>query len=953
MPPPLAQASAAPRSLVPEKPFAPQAFLHRGVVLASAFLVDPALLGLREARRRIIDTWTPGATVHRVGIALLIRLPAPRWIDCARAPGLPLLPLGEARQDCAPTALAALPLTKEELARISPLSPDAVVQMRHGALTVERHDDADIEDPASYLDLSRFEAIPVTPLGAPPPLASIVATHAPADTRALFGVEDPPEELTALLESLQNELARRERRAAESSSRAGGAGAFGAGSRALSLFRALLLAFASLFSFLADVARALLPPRARPTPSGSSRDLPSPPAPAKASSFADRVAKSLRHWLVSLLIRARLSRIIGRKQAEYVQRMMEMFERGDLTEALRHAIPLGGKDGLPASPALGVPSARADLRISLGSAVSSSALLLGGDLWDQLQRLYRAAFERLSGEGRIEEAAFILAELLQSSEEAVAFLERHGRTRAAAELAEARELPPGLVVRQWFLAGERARAVRIARRFRAFSDALLRLKGHPEEPELRCLWAEELAETGNYAAAVEVIWPIAGEQKRAAAWIEAAIEQGGEPAARMLVRKIALLPETFHTVRAQVLALLRDRTPNAPTDRRAFANALLHGPRTPATEVLARPAARALVEDGARFGDSITQTLVSQLAAFSGDDALRIDLPTWPAVVRPWLRSLDTKRSIAIDAADTGTLPVFDAAYLPNGQIALALGEAGVRVLRRRPDDAFFHLDQPAHHLVVADRGDRALALASRDEAFRVARLDLIGRRTEVWCEAIVTAFAPDFDGAEWVVADSNRLLSIDAADPRFEALRAFPLDGHAFRIARSPSACAVFAEDRAERGGLWLRFELPEWTLRARKPCPLTEPDFKLGQGFGLHTNAVASLAGPARLTLRWSNEADTERRLDLATFADPPLSPSSIELCPGWVACAFHAKAGVVVRLFDDIELKERATITLGGARNVCLRLWNETLTVGDDRGRVLVIELAHGSVIRSIRT
>jgi hypothetical protein len=71
------------------------------------------------------------------------------------------------------------------------------------------------------------------------------------------------------------------------------------------------------------------------------------------------------------------------------------------------------------------------------------------------------------------------------------------------------------------------------------------------------------------------------------------------------------------------------------------------------------------------------------------------------------------------------------------------------------------------------------------------------------------------------------------------------------------------------------------------------------------------------------------------------------------GWVACAFQEKAGVVVRLFDQAELKERATITLAGARHVCLRLRDETLTVGDDRGRALVLELAYGSVIRSIRT
>ena len=58
------------------------------------------------------------------------------------------------------------------------------------------------------------------------------------------------------------------------------------------------------------------------------------------------------------------------------------------------------------------------------------------------------------------------------------------------------------------------------------------------------------------------------------------------------------------------------------------------------------------------------------------------------------------------------------------------------------------------------------------------------------------------------------------------------------------------------------------------------------------------------------------------------------------------------MVVRLFDEESLTVRALITLGGATRACLSLGAETLTVGDDRGRVLVIELEHGSVIRSLR-
>ncbi len=75
-----------------------------------------------------------------------------------------------------------------------------------------------------------------------------------------------------------------------------------------------------------------------------------------------------------------------------------------------------------------------------------------------------------------EEAAFFLAEILNEAERAVSYLEKHGRWKLAAELAEARKLAVGLVVRQWFLAGDVKRAVAIAVREGAFDDAILRLQ---------------------------------------------------------------------------------------------------------------------------------------------------------------------------------------------------------------------------------------------------------------------------------------------------------------------------------------------------------------------------------------------------------------------------------------------------------------------------------------------
>ncbi len=71
---------------------------------------------------------------------------------------------------------------------------------------------------------------------------------------------------------------------------------------------------------------------------------------------------------------ASLSSFLGRRHATYIQSMIEMFEQGDLREALRYAIPLGSEvaetlRGLP----LRIPSPRRDLSMKPDSKPSWTA----------------------------------------------------------------------------------------------------------------------------------------------------------------------------------------------------------------------------------------------------------------------------------------------------------------------------------------------------------------------------------------------------------------------------------------------------------------------------------------------------------------------------------------------------------------------------------------------------
>src|SRR5262249_14744629 len=147
-----------------------------------------------------------------------------------------------------------------------------------------------------------------------------------------------------------------------------------------------------------------------------------------------------------------------------------------------------------------VPGRRTSLSINPLRAPAQSTWAMGPQVYGYLRKLYRQAFEWLEGQGRIEEAAFVLTELLASHAEAVSFLEKHGRLRLAAEIAEAKGLSPAMAIRLWWLAKERKRAISLALRTGEFERAIQHLSGsHPEEAAaLRTVWADRLAAAGKY-----------------------------------------------------------------------------------------------------------------------------------------------------------------------------------------------------------------------------------------------------------------------------------------------------------------------------------------------------------------------------------------------------------------------------------------------------------------------
>ena len=84
----------------------------------------------------------------------------------------------------------------------------------------------------------------------------------------------------------------------------------------------------------------------------------------------------------------------------------------------------------------------------------------------------------------------------------------------------------------------------------------------------------------------------------------------------------------------------------------------------------------------------------------------------------------------------------------------------------------------------------------------------------------------------------------------------------------------------------------------------------------------------------------------------ADPPSVRFTPAITEGWLAVPICTAAGIEVHLISSGDLQTRAGVLLAGASRLALRLTPQDLTLADDRGRYLVLDLSQGRVLRSGR-
>lgn len=601
--------------------------LFRGSVLADGLLVDTDMVPLALARHRLLASCGQdhGARVFAGEGFLLALWSAPQRHDCAHAGGSLLVRIGG--------LWTPVPLDEDELRALDG-GGEHLLRYRAGATQLLPLAQLTVEDPASWLELDSLVPLEVSPLGAraSEPAALLQAPTKPLRDALAFQLSDDGEQA---LQALHD-------------SASGGSSSWWGAWRAAAaeLRRSVSRTLAGLLRPRTSAANATAG-RARPT---NGHGTASSTSPADSHALAEhhdpgaqlvpaswwrRLRANARHLAARALLSTRLARLVGRQHARYLARLLEMFDDNQLDDALRHAIPLGASASKreAVQPALRPPAPRSSLDIEPGrKGGAPRGISVGDELFETLRKRYRAAFERLLALGEIEKAAFVLAELLHEDEEAVQFLERYQRLRLAAELAEARDLAPGLVIRQWMLAKEVERALQLARRHGAFAEAVLRLEqSHPEEARaLRLLWAHHLADTGAFAAAVEVAWTVPGVEEPLASWLDRAIELGGPTGARMLVRRVARFPQAFAATRDYMMALLADPS-QGDLVLIALAEELVRLPANRALSLLARPLVRSLLAHSRDDGDD----LLRRVLLTAGDAALRAEVQAaWGAQSR-------------------------------------------------------------------------------------------------------------------------------------------------------------------------------------------------------------------------------------------------------------------------------------------------------------------------------
>lgn len=968
----------------------PRVWSHRGVVLVHGWLLPAPRVGagakgtLEHVLRELNEGDQLSTFTCEQQAWWLIRLSTPRYVRVELAWATALTAVG--------SHLATLPVPPSMVER---LQGPSLVWSRQGRLLVQPFESLTPIALDVFIDLGTLVVEPTTSLAAPPEPIAVVERSKPRDEREALGgnLLPPAAELKLFMDGVKQQASEQHAVAARHGQSPPATHVpWSLPNSALHILLGLWLLFLidrmrhpqllsgnlwfALTGFL--LMRAYLRRyRARRFGYEAASTAAPSKAPAAIGASTPRVPlwrRILKQGWSAALRGSRLSRLVNRRRSQYLENMLQLFEDGRLDEALRHAVPTSNKSwgGDVSQLTAGSFSPRSGLAFS-SKGGTASTVLMQDNLLSHLRGVYRQALERLKREGRIEEAAFVLVELLDEPREAIAFLEEHQRYREAARLAELRELDPALIVRLWLLCGDTDRALHVAITHSAFPDAIAQLehlKLMREAGELRRKWADRLAEGGDYFAAAEVLWMQPDALHVATALAERATCAGGHQGAKALVLlcDAAALPlSKLERLLAQYLA--------AFAGEGAFGALLLARELSEAqrkTSAGTIHLCHAVLEQLLTKSELTQPTLqlVRKVAEIAGS-ALRYDLPA-AAPATAWVGA---PYGLELAAEDRGARPATEAVVLRNHTALVALGESGVLLVDAN-GRTLHHFDVPSETLVISKHQTRAIGLMRYDDVTRVSRLDLDGRRSQHWLDLRDAIFPESFDGQLLHVVQGERLLALDATSNDTSALwSSHALEGQVIAVHHwDDDVCVVstlsvseFRVWRYKQGGYRLLSSLDFRALRVfatrTASCGLFLGGGEEGEANADASSLTADLPMP-RLTfgpLPGHHNARVQLPDEIRDALIGRVSPGTNRSDVTFACCVqdaftiFVTSAGqnlTRVTAWRREDKAPRLTLTLHGVNRASARVLDQILTVSDPLGRVIGVDLDTGRVCYDAR-
>lgn len=642
-----------------------------------------------------------------------------------------------------------------------------------------------------------------------------------------------------------------------------------------------------------------------------------------------------RGRLAELVLKSPASSILGRRHARYIAKLTERFEKKDWDSALRSAISVGNGGG---ALSLRLPKMRALIRgPGRQPNRAGTSVPYGPTVQGHLRSLYLNAAQQLEREGNLLLAAFVHADLLANPLAAVELLERNGETTSAAELAEGWKLDPGLVVRLWWQAGNRDRAVRLARARGAFATAIERLgRVDPRAATaLRREWVAERQDAGDHLGAVEAAWPDAALHDVVTGDIAQGIAHGGILSGTLLA--YLLNRQSNDEAAAAARRLLDHNNLSLEPAREGFLRTFS---KLPAADLAhdRELASLALLDTFTPDPVASPRHVLDNRRAFRkrADPLLAADLPRGPAA-----QPRTPPDPLNVDAREVGQVAVHDAVAVGHDTILVALGELGVQLLAH-DGKVRARWDVPTHKIVIADHGTRALLAADRSGVHTLHQLDLPISKPKPLPPVRTHVLLDGYDGARIVTADDQGLHWLELANGRWRVawneLAETRVSIH--DLNRAPGTMSALFTDHEVHAWQW---ELPSVTLRQRGKVGEPQPQCLLATG---HLGWLLPVG--SSYELMWQTPMGYKTQDNVAG-----LSGDCVLRAMGkGYAIVQHSEDQTTLRVRPAIDTPDLAVIGIDPDGSPRARMFGQHVTVVNPAGCVVVLDSERHEVVANLR-